>query len=253
MSPRSLWRSLLSHPRLWSVPLVWAVVVLVGLIALRATMYESGEALPAVAAALAATAILALLGLSLLGIRFYRGIRTVRDHLYRGEYEEALEAAHAHASVAVGAGFESALKRLLDFDRRRAEKVATATRLLNSVLREAPVAILLGDLESDQIRFSRLLCERFGVHDDRFPLDALLRLPANTELGHLWDRLARGEESSAEVGLTLHLPVRQAAQRLDLRLVTVQNDAGRIVYILGFADPAPPAPQPVEHEVTATE
>ena len=253
MSLRSLWRSLLSHPRLWAVPLVWASVVVVGLTALRFLTGREGTALPAIAATLAGTALLALLTFALLSIRFYRGIHTVRDHLYRGEYEEALEAAREHASVAVGVGFESALKRLLEFDARRAEKVATGTRLLNRLLREAPIPILLGDLENDQIRFGHALCERFGVHDDRFALDALLRLPANTELARAWERLARGDDTDAEVSLTLHLPVRQAAQRLGLRLLAIQNDAGRIAYILGFADPAPPAPRPVEHEVTATE
>jgi len=255
VNPRRLWRSVLSHPRLWVVPLVWAIVVLVGLIVLRAAAGEQGHALPAVAGVLAATALLALLGLALLGLRFYRGLREVRDALFRGEYEEALEATRQHASVAVGAGFESAVQRLIEFDRRRAARVASATRLLNRLLREAPTPILIGDLEENQVRFSRALRERFGVNDDRFSLDALLRPDANAEFARLWDQLVKGERANIEATLTLHLPVRQAAQRLDLRLFAVQNDEGRIAYILGFAGPAPPEDrgQREPDEVTATE
>ncbi|MFW6108477.1 MAG: hypothetical protein ACOC8D_01560 [bacterium] len=256
MRPRRLWRALLSHPRLWLLPLAWALIVLVALIALRATVPEERHGLPAVAGALAGTALVALLGLALLGLRFYRGIRAVRDELYRGEYEQALESAREHASVAVGLGFESAIERLLEFDRRRAAKVASATRLLNRLLRETPTPILIGDLVHGQVRFSRALRDRFGVSDDRFAIDALLRPEGNAEFARLWRRLVRGEESSIQASLTLHLPVRQAAQRLDLQLFAIQDDEGRIAYILGFAEPPPPPRErakPEPQEVTATE
>ena len=255
MSVRKVWRSLLSRPRLWGVLLGWVAAVLTGLIVLRAVAPGEGHGVPAVAGVLAVTALVVLLGLALLAVRFYTGARTVRDHLYRGEYEEALEASREHASVAVGLGLESAIQRLLEFDRRRAEKVGSATRLLNGLLREAPLAILIGDLAGDYVRFSRVLRQRFGVAADRFAIDALLRPDANADFARLWQRLVEGEETGVEATLTLHLPVRQAAQRLDLRLFAVQNDEGRIAYILGFAEP-PTAEEPAPgepDEVTATE
>ena len=256
MTPRSLWRSLLSHPRLWLGLLLWAIFVLVGLIALRAAVPDPGPVTGPLGAALAATALLALFVLALLGVRFYAGIRAVRDNLYQGNYEEALDAAREHASVAVGVGMESALLRLLEFDRRRAEKVATATRLFDRLMREAPTPILVGDLEKEQIRFSHALRDRFGISEDRFSIDSLLRQPANAEFARHWQALASGEKTQTDVALTLHLPVRQAAQPLDLGLSAVQNDQGRIAYILGFARPPAAAEshaRPEADEVSATE
>ena len=253
MSLRGLWRSLLSHPRLWLVLLLWPLIVLLAIAARCTVCGGEDTALRAVEVALVASGLLALAGLLLLMVRFYTGIREVRDGLFQGDYEAALEASHRHAAVAVGAGFESALERLLEFDRRRAERVANATRLLNRLLREAPVPILIGDLAEGHVRFSRALSERFGVGDDRFPIDALLRPPANAPFARLWDPLVGGEQSEAEAAITLHLPVRQAAQHLDLQLFAVQNDEGRIAYILGFAKPEPPPATSADQAERASE
>jgi len=254
VSLRGLWRTLLSRPRIWLVLLVYALGVLVGLIVLRAAYWEGPQAVPALATVLAASALIALLALAMLALRFYTGIREVRTHLFNGDYEDALEASRQHASVAVGIGFESAIQRLLDFDRRRAEKLASATRLLDRLLREAPAPILIGDIEQNTVRFSHAFRQQFGINDDRFALDALLRPAANTEFARLWSQLAAGDEACIEADLTLHLPVRQTVERCHFRLFAVQNDEGRIAYILGFASPvAPQEADEDDDEVTATE
>ena len=49
----------------------------------------------------------------------------------------------------------------------------------------------------------------------------------------------------------MHLPVRRAALRLRLRLVAVQNDAGHIAHVLGFAQDIAAAEPPQAEDQTA--
>ena len=237
MNLRQQWRKLISRPLLWAPLLGWPLAVLVVLVGRRLLVPDEGAVLGAVelVLALSATAVLAVL--TVLTVRFRRDLRDVCDHLFDGNYEAAFDATRRNAALALGLRLEKALEKLLEFDRRRAERVATATRLLDCLLREVPLPILVGDLEADHIRLSRALCEQCHIDDDRFPLHAILHPPANRQFAGLWRRLAKGQEDILDAAVTLHLPVRRAACELRFRLLAVHNEKGKTAYILGIAQP----------------
>ena len=250
MRPRRLWHLLLGHPRLWALLIGWTALVLAFFLVQLLLMRGEGVALHLSQTALAISALAALALAGLIIVHAYLSVREIRRHLFGGDYEEAYEVARRHAGVVLGIDFESALRRLLEFDRRRAEKVAGTTRLVGRLLRETDLLILLGDLDEGQVRFSIALCQLLGVNDNRFSIDSLLRQPDNEGFAQLWHDVTGGEKSSVEDTVTLHLPVRQIARQLHLRLLAVQDDAGAIAYVLGFADQAesdsPPALEAAE-------
>jgi len=234
---RRLWHALLRRPRLPAGLLAWTALVLVGLLVRRAVFPDEAPTLLAVEAALIVSALLALGLAALVVVHFYLSVRDIRDQIFEGDYQEAYEVARRHAGVVLGIHFERALRRLLQFDRRRAEKVAATTRLVGRLMREAPMLMLLADRDADQVRFSVALCELFEINDNRFSIDSLLRQPDNEDFARIWQAVTEGGQSSAEATLTLHLPVRQVARALHVRLLAVQNDEGQIAYVLGFARP----------------
>ena len=146
MNLRQQWRKLISRPLLWAPLLGWPLAVLVVLVGRRLLVPDEGAVLGAVelVLALSATAVLAVL--TVRTVRFRRDLRDVCDHLFDGNYEAAFDATRRNAALALGLRLEKALEKLLEFDRRRAERVATATRLLDCLLREVPLPILVGDL-----------------------------------------------------------------------------------------------------------
>lgn len=244
-------RRLLSRPRLWFLLLLWPIVALL-LILAPLGIYQSDTAISgAFLSAVVALAVASLILLALLARRFYRGIRELRNRLFEGDYETALDLARRDPALGRALGFEKALTRMLEFDLRRADKVAALTRLLSSILQEAGLPFFVADLEEDLLHLSRAARQLFGVNVDRFSLLALLLMPANREFAALYGLTARGERTRADGVLTLHLPVRQAARELSVRLVAVQSDEGLVLYVLGFlsapganASPAPKADSP---------
>jgi len=246
---RRLLLFLRSQPELWIALLFWPMVVLLALLA-RAALFPGPGAGPSAAeAAIVVSGLIVLGAVAILAARFHAAVRELRKRLFNGEYEHALEVARRHPALALGFGFESALSRLLKFDQRRAEKVAASTRLLDRLMREAPMPILIGDLDAKQVRFSRALCELFEVDEGTFSLESLILPPANQDFANLWNAVAGAGRTQAEATLTLHLPVRQAAERLELQLFAVQDDQGTITYVLGFAQPAPKGPEEDEQTV----
>ena len=240
MSLRRLRRSLVSRPARWASLLYWTLGVL-ALVVLRHLVVPLGSRAAAVIEVVLALSALAAVGLfTVLARRLYRGVHTVRDHLFEGDYVAALEAARRRPALATGLRLDAALDRLLQFDARQSERVTAATRLFDRLLREIPLPILLGDLEGETLRLSRALCARLDVADDRFPLRPVLLHPENRHLAHLWRQLEAGRKAELEDQFTLNLPVRQAARRLRGRLLAVQNDQGKIAYVLGLV--APPDP-----------
>lgn len=235
MRARSLWCLLLGRPRLWIALLAWTIAVLALLVVRHAFFPVEDVALYASEAILILSGLIALVLAALITAHAYLSVRDIRNQLFDGNYEEAYETARRHAGVILGIDFEGPLRRLLDFDRRRAERVAAATRLLGRLMRETPLLLLLGDIEEGQVRFSVALCRLLDVDDNRFALDSLLLQPANKDFAELWRAAASGEKTAAEGEVTLHLPVRQIARRLRLRLLAVQDDEGVISYVLGFA------------------
>jgi hypothetical protein len=248
VTPRRFWRSLLGHPRFWLVLVLWPVFVLLFVVVPLAICYCESPAVSGTQAVAIATALAALGIVAIITGRVYRGVREIRNKLFQGDYEGALDVARHNAVAGLSMGFESAFERLLEFDRRRAERVAASTRLIDRLMHESPLPILFGDLEESLIRFSRSLCALFGVGNDRFSLLAILLLPANQQFARLWETVASGEATHAEAVLTLHLPARSAARTLKVQLFAVQDDTGQIIYVLGFARPpdASPAPKPTE-------
>jgi hypothetical protein len=136
---------------------------------------------------------------------------------------------------------------MLEFDARRADKVAAATRLFSSFLHEVGVPFFIADLDDDLFHLSRPARQLFGVNVERLSLLAVLLLPANKEFFRLYNSVAKGERASAEATLPIHLPVRQAARRLDVRMLAVHDDEGVVLYVLGFLSPpaheARPSPE----------
>ena len=247
MSPLRLHRALLSRPRAWVLLLLWPLVVLLLIMAPANVLSVESTAVGAALTVVAASAVAALVSVALMARRFYRSVRAIRDKLFEGEYEMALDAARSNPALGIGLGFEKAFARMLEFDRRRADRVAAATRAIHSLLNEAPIPFFLADLEDDLIHLSRAARNLFEVKTDRFSLLALLLLPANHEFAHLYSTVSRGDRASAEATLTLHLPARGAARELAVRLVAVQDDEGMVMYILGFLSvPSAPAAMPAD-------
>jgi len=246
---RRLWRCLLTRPWVWLILLLWPAVVLLGVLTPLTVCFCGSSAAASAQVAAIASAVVALALLGLIVARSYRGVRAIRNLLFGGEYEAALDLVRHNAPVGFGFGFESALERLIEFDRRRAERVAASTRLIDSLLHEAPVPILVGDLEESLLRFSRAMCDVFGIADDRFSLLSILLHPPNGPFARLWATVAGGESSQASAVLTLHVPSRRVARVLEVQLFAVQDDEGMILYVLGFARrPAAPPPPPAPPE-----
>jgi len=249
---RRLWHLLLRTPRFWAGLFLWQAAVLVVVLFRHALLPVCSSAVCACETALVISGLLALGLAALIAVHFYATVRDIRTQLFKGEFEEAYEIARRHAGVVLGLDLESALRRLLEFDSRRAEKVAAATRLVGRLLRELPLMMFLGDSDAGETRFSTALCELFGISDNTFSTDALLRQPDNAALAELWKSVASGERSAAEDTLTVQLPARQIARRLRVRLLAVQDDQGAISYILGLAQVADeghaPEPEPAPEE-----
>ena len=228
---------------LW--PLGVLILIMIMIMAPANVLSVESHVLGAALTVVAASAVAALVIVALMARRFYRSVREIRDKLFEGEYEMALDAARRNPALGLGLGLEKAFARMLEFDRRRADRVAATTRAIHSLLNEAPIPFLLADLEEDLIHLSRAARALFGVKADRFSLLALLLLPANHEFARIWNSVSRGDRASAEATLTLHLPARGAARELAVRLVAVQDDEGLVMYILGFlCVPAAPAATP---------
>jgi hypothetical protein len=253
--PVALLRRALSRftgqPRLWLLLLLWPMVILVFGLTSDYLCTNGDWVLTAVGSTLYASALLSLALFAFLCVRFYRRLRHVRSLLYDGTYESALEFIRHHAALADGLGLESALVRLLAFDRRRADRVAAGTRLLTRFLREVPLAILVGILEDDLLRFSSELCRLLDFPKDQFTLMTLLIPAANRHFAYMWDQVASGHKSTVEATVALQLPSARVPKEIHLRLLAVQNDLGKVVYVLGFAQPPEPAeesPAPAAEE-----
>jgi len=240
-------RRLLCRPRLWLLLLIWPLVALL-LILAPSGILQSGSAVHGAAlTVVAVSAVASLILLALIARRFYSGIRELRAKLFAGDYEGALDLARRNLAVGHALGFESALVRMLEFDARRADKVAAAARLFSSFLHEVGVPFFIADLDDDLLYLSRPARQLFAVNVERLSLLAVLLLPANREFSRLYNSVAKGEQASAEATLPIHLPVRQAVRRLDVRMLAVQDDEGMVLYVLGFLAPpaneaAPPPP-----------
>jgi len=236
---RRLWHLLLRKPWFPAVLMGWQALVLVVLLVRDAAWPESCPAIRTCEGILLVSALVACGLAALVGCHFYLTVREVRNRLFAGEIEAAYEAARHHAGIALGVDLESAMRRLLEFDARRADRVATATRLVGRILRETPLKMFIADLAEGHIRFSSALCELFGVTDNRFDLDALLLLPENEPLARLWRTVAEGERSAAEDTVQLFLPTRRLSRTVRLKLLGVQDDRGKTAYVLGFVLDAP--------------
>ncbi len=249
---RVLSGAVLHRPRAWLPLLAWPLIVL-GLVLLRDVFFpRAGRLVTAAEAALVLSAFVALGAFAWLACRFYRRLRRVRDLLFDGNYEAALDLTRHFPELTEGLGLDGVLTRLLAFDRRRSERVAAATRLFDRLLRETPLPILVGLLADDVARFSRELCRRLDVSDNQFPLDSLLLPKANRHFAYVWDQVASGRRSSVETIVTIQLPAAHKAAELRLRLLGVQDDQGKLAYILGIEQPRPNAPKtPKDEEATA--
>ena len=247
MALSDLRRPLLSRPRLWLVLIVWPLAALLLILAPLGIVQSDTPALGATLTVVIILAVASLVLLLLTVRRVYLGVRELRGKLFQGDYEGALDVARRHPAVGQALGFESALVRMLEFDARRAEKIAAGTRLFSSVLQEAGVSFFMADLEDNLLLLSRTARQLFGVKVDRFSLLSVLVLPANREFAQLYNSVAKGERTRADAALTLHLPVRQAAREVSLRMFGVQSDEGTVLYLLGFLSPPTPreaAPTP---------
>jgi hypothetical protein len=248
---RVLSGAVLHRPRAWLPLLAWPLIVL-GLVLLRDVFFpRTGRLVTAAEAALVLSAFVALGTFAWLACRFYRRLRRVRDLLFDGNYEAALDVTRYFPELAEGLGLEAVLVRLLAFDRRRSERVAAATRLFDRLLREVPLPILVGLLADDVVRFSRELCRRLDVSDDQFPLDSLLLPKANRHFAYVWDQVATGRQSSVDTIVTIQLPAAHKAAELRLRLLGVQDDQGKLAYVLGIEQPRPNTPKTSKDEDTA--
>ena len=173
---RRLWRLLVSQPAAWLALVLWPALVLLAVLLRDAFLGESNE-LGGIEVALVASA-LALLALAvLLAVRFYRALRSVRDSLFRGEYEDAHLTAREHPALSDTLCLDRAVQRIIDFDHRRGERVSAASRVVEGLLRESPHPFFLGCLEREEVDLSRTLAERFGVGESTFSLDSLLLTP----------------------------------------------------------------------------
>jgi hypothetical protein len=247
-----LWRLLVSQPAAWLALVLWPALVLLAVLA-RDTFLGEPDDLTRVEVALVVSALVLLALAVLLAVRFYRALRSVRDSLFRGEYEDAHFTAREHPALSNTLSLDRAVQRIIDFDRRRGERVSASSRVLERLLRESPHLFFLGCIEREEVDLSRTLAERFGVGESTFSLDSLLLTPSNDAFAQLWHSLVEGEASSAESVLNLHLPVRQAARRVRLRLVAVQDDSGRTAHVLGFVQDVDEAPPPVAEDQRAPE
>ncbi len=236
---RRLWHLLLRRPWVLVALVGWQALVLVVLLVRDAALPATCPAMRTCEEILLASALLACGLAALVGCHFYLTVREVRNRLFAGEVEAAYEAARRHAGLALGVDLESALRRLLEFEARRAERVATATRLVGRILRETPLKMFVADLRAGHVRLSAPLCELFGLTDNRFDIDALLLLPENKPLARLWSLVADGERSATEDTVQLHLPARRLSRTLPLRLLGVQDDRGKTAYVLGFVRETP--------------
>ncbi len=239
---RRLWHRLLRKPWLLAALMGWQALVLVALLVRDAAVPESSLAIRTCEGILLVSALVACGLAALVGCHFYLTVREVRNRLFAGEIEAAYEAARRHAGIALGVDLESAMRRLLEFDARRADRVATATRLVGRILRETPLKMFIADLAEGHVRFSPALCELFGVTDNRFDLDALLLLPENAPLARLWRTVAEGERSTAEDTIQLFLPTRRLSRTVRLKLLGVQDDRGKTAYVLGLVLEPPAEP-----------
>jgi len=230
-------RHLLSRPRLWAVLLLWPMSALAVVLALLSVCRCGSAALNAVLGFVAGSALVCLALLGFVALRLYRGVRELRNRLFQGDYEMALDVAAHNPAVGEALGFEKALRRMLEFDARRGDKVAAGVRLLGSMLQEAPAAFFVIDLEENLVYFSRAARQLFGVNADRFSLMSLLMLPANRDFASLYNAVACGERARADATLTLHLPIRQAARRVSARMLAVQSEEGLVLYVLGLLTP----------------
>ena len=250
MALLDLRRRLLSVPRLWLVLIVWPLAALLLILAPLGIVQSDTTALGAMLTVVIVLAVASLVLLLLIARRIYLGVRELRGKLFQGDYEGALDVARRHPAVGQALGFESALVRMIEFDARRAEKIAAGTRLFSSVLQEAGVSFFMADLEDNLLHLSRAARQLFGVKVDRFSLLSVLVLPANREFAQLYNSVAKGERTRADAALTLHLPVRQAAREVSVRVFGVQSDEGTVLYVLGFLFPplprdAAPTPPPL--------
>lgn len=243
---RRLWRLLVAQPAVWVALVLWPALVLAAVL-LRDAFLGGPDELDRIEVALVTSALAFLAFAVLLAVRFYRALRAARDGLFRGEYEDAHLTAREHPALSDSLGLDRAIQRIIDFDRRRGERVSAASRVIERLLRESPHPFFLGCIEREEVDLSRTLAERFGVGETTFSLDSLLLAPSNDAFARLWHDVVGGQMSSAETVLNLHLPVRRAALRLRLELVAVQDDTGRIAHVLGFAqevdEAAPPVPE----------
>lgn len=240
-------RRLLCQPRLWLLLLLWPLVALLLILAPSGILQSESTVHGAALTVVTLSAVASLVLLALFARRFYRGLQELRKKLFEGEYEAALDVARRNPALGHALGFESALLRMLEFDARRADKVATATRLFSSFLQESGLPFFIADIEDDLVHLSRAARQLFGVNVERTSLLAILLLPKNREFAKLYSSVANGDRARAEARLTLHLPMRQAAREVTLRLVPIQDDEGLILYVLGFMNPCedtkPPTPQ----------
>lgn len=248
--PRGLLRQFRRQPRLWLALFAWPLLVLGLVLARHLLLPSTGRTVALCEALLLASAIVALAWGIGLARGLYRGLRALRKLLFDGNYESALDLVRRHPALAEGIGLESALELLLAFDRRRAERVAAATRLFDRLMREVPLPILVGILDDDVVRFSRALSRILDVSDDQFPLDSLLLPAANRHFAYVWDQLATGRKGAVSTTVALQLPIANATVPLRLRLLAVQNDQGKIAYILGLAEPPKPKAPPADGILT---
>ncbi len=240
----ALRRRVLSWPRLWLALLLWPILVLLLILAPLGIYHCTRTSAGALLSAAAISAVACLIVLALIARHSYLGIREVRNKLFDGYYESALEAARHNPAVGKALGFEKALVRMLEFDSRRADRVAAITRLLDSFLQESTLPFFIADLEEDIIHLSKPARRLFGVNVERFSLLSLLLLPANKDFARVYNPLTKGDRQRADVVLTLHLPVRQAVRKIAARMLAVQDDQGKVLYVLGFISAPGAQPQP---------
>ncbi|MFP4056143.1 MAG: hypothetical protein ACLF0G_04670 [Candidatus Brocadiia bacterium] len=242
MSPRRLWRALLARPGLWLALLAWPALVLVAVLLTGGLVPGEGPVLSTIELGVVLSALLVLAAVAYAGVRAYRGALALRRHLFQGDYDQAYQALSRYPALAEGVGLESALRRVIEFDRIRAARVSAATRLFDRLLREAPVPMLIADLAREEVRFSSALCQLLELKERSFSLDSLLRPEANAEFARLWETVARGRQTRAQGTLGLRLPVRGVSRRLEARLLGVQDDSGAIAHVLGFFRPVEQTP-----------
>ena len=110
---RGLWRLLVSQPAAWMALVLWPTLVLLAVLASDTFLGEPDD-LTRVEVALVISALV-LLGLAvLLAVRFYRALRSVRDSLFRGEYEDAHLTAREHPALSDTLCLDRAVQRIID-------------------------------------------------------------------------------------------------------------------------------------------